>query len=391
MKIKVNFKNMIKLPDFHFTLLSTFTIIVTISFLLSGHIVDLKSQSHAYSSSSASASYYSESSIPDLFDKVKSSVVKISPSTTSANTSLAGSGFVYDKNGHIITNSHVAGTASTVIVTFNDGNQYDAIVKGKDPVNDIAVLKISDNNTQPLSPVYLGNSSDVRVGERVVAIGNPYGFVNTLTGGFISQVGRLLMEAGSEAPYPHPNMIQTDALINPGNSGGPLVDLHGQVIGMNTATINSELGGATGLGFAVPSNTLIREIPVLIEKGTYTHPWLGISAQTLTLDLNQKVGLYPHFKGVLVNSLVNNGPAEDAGVQGTNQLSYGDIITSLDGFSINNTHDLLSYIENNKSTGDKMTISVYRNNQTINLIATLGERPISVYTSPYITSQTPIF
>ena len=345
----------------------------------------------SYSNDAGNLTSYSESSIPDLFDRVKPSVVKISPSPTSAVASLSGSGFVFDKNGHIITNSHVAGTASSVVVTFIDGNQYDAIVIGKDPVNDIAVLKISNNITGFLLPVQFGNSSAVRVGERVFAVGNPYGFANSLTGGFISQLGRLLLESGSEAPYPHPDMIQTDALINPGNSGGPLVNLQGRVIGMNTATINSELGGATGLGFSIPSKTLLREIPVLIENGSYSQPWLGISAQTLNSDLGQEIGLSPNFKGVLVNSLVKEGPADKAGVQGENEFPQGDIITALDGFPISNIHELLSYIENSKFTGEKINISIYRNNQTHNLVATLGERPISVYTSPYISSQTPLF
>ena len=334
----------------------------------------------------------SESSIPDLFDKVKSSVVNISPSSTSENISETGTGWVYDKDGHIVTNSHVVAAASSVKVTFNDGNQYDATVVGKDPISDIAVVRISENYTaESLLPVEFGNSSTVRVGERVIAIGNPYGLSNTLTGGFISQTGRLILESESKIPYPHPNMIQTDALINPGNSGGPLFNLKGQVIGMNTATISSEQGGALGLSFSIPSKTLLREIPVLMENGTYLHPWLGFSAISLKEDLNREIGLSPNFKGVLVQSLVEDGPAEEAGVQGRNESLHGDIITALDGFPISNTEDLLSYIENNKSPGEKITISIHRNNQANNLIAILGERPISVYTSPYITSQTPLY
>jgi S1-C subfamily serine protease len=162
----------------------------------------------------------------------------------------------------------------------------------------------------------------------VIAIGNPYGFANTLTGGFISQVGRLLLESGSEAPYPHPNMIQTDAIINPGNSGGPLINLQGRVIGMNTATISSELGWATGLGFSIPSKTLLRETPVLIQNGSYSPPWLGISARTLTTDLNQEVGLNSTFRGVLVDSLVKNGPADMVGNR--DNALQGGIVTHED-------------------------------------------------------------
>jgi S1-C subfamily serine protease len=200
----------------------------------------------------------------------------------------------------MITNNHVVENTSSVTVTFIDDNQYDAVVIGKDIVNDIAVLKLPGNITETIIPVEFGNSSAVRIGERIFTMGNPYGFSNTLTGGFISQVGRLILESGTIAPFPHSNMIQTDALINPGNSGGPLVNLQGQVIGMITANIDSPHGGTTGLGFAIPSKTLLREVPVLIENGTYKHPWLGISAQTLNHDLNEELGLSPNFKGILV-------------------------------------------------------------------------------------------
>lgn len=365
--------------------------IITVSVFFSEDSVEAQQQSFERGNSGIIKSY-KEESIPDLFDKVKSSVVNISPSSSSENTSETGSGWVYDKNGHIVTNSHVIAAASSVKVSFNDGNQYDAIVVGKDPINDIAVVRISENyTTESLLPIEFGNSSTIRVGERVIAIGNPYGLSNTLTGGFISQTGRLILESESQVPYPHPNMIQTDALINPGNSGGPLFNLKGQVIGMNTATISSEQGGALGLSFSIPSKALLKEIPVLIENGTYKHPWLGISVISLNEDLNREIGLSSNFKGVLVHSLVEDGPADKVGVQGRNGSLQGDIIIALDGFPISNTEELLSYIENNKSPGEKITISTHRNNQTNNLTAILGERPISVYTSPYITSQTPLY
>ena len=386
-----NVRNTRKLTIVFFTLLLTCTIIVLASSLWPDHIAEAQRQSSTNRTGNVSSSLSSDSSIPDLFDKLKVSVVEVSPTSKSANDSLSGSGFVYDKSGYILTNSHVAGTASSVIVSFIDGNQYSATVQGKDPVNDIAVLKIPENHTQSLIPVQFGNSSALRVGERVFAVGNPYGFADTLTGGFISQVGRLLLESGSQAPYPHPDMIQTDAVINPGNSGGPLVNLQGHVIGMNTATFNSQLGGATGLGFAVPSKTLLREVPVIIKNGSYPHPWLGLSGTSLTFDLNRELGLAPNFRGLLVDSLVKEGPADKAGLQGKHQLLYGDIIIALDGTPIRNTTDLLSYIENNKSPGEGINISIYRNNHTSNLTAILGQRPISLYTSPYITSQTPLF
>ncbi len=303
---------------------------------------------------------------------------------------MTGSGFVYDKNGDILTNSHVVGTATSVIVTFIDGNQSSAMVVGRDPVNDIAVVKIQGNHTQSVVPVQFGNSSAVRVGEPVFAVGDPFGFSDTLTGGLISQVGRLLLESGTEAPYPHPDMIQTDALINPGNSGGPLFNSQGRVIGVNSATFSSELG-AGGFGFAVPSKTLLREAPVIIKNGSYPHPWLGISGRSLDLELNRELGLGPNFRGVLVDSLVHGGPADKAGVKGIHQSIHGDIITALDGIPIKNAPGLLSYIENNKSPGERIHITIYRNNHTSNLIVILGQRPTSLYTSPNISSQTPLF
>jgi S1-C subfamily serine protease len=389
-EFEFNYEVTWKWSSIFFILLLTITWTITILISLSGSSVDAQ-QSSDKDSSGLELSF-TEESIPDLFDNVKSSVVNISPSSSSENTSETGSGLVYDLNGHIVTNSHVVAASSSVKVTFNDGNRYEAIVVGNDPINDIAVLRISEDYTaEDLLPVEFGNSSTIRVGERVIAIGNPYGLSNTLTGGFISQTGRLILESESQVPYPHPNMIQTDTLINPGNSGGPLFNLKGQVIGMNTATISSEHGGPLGLSFAIPSRALLKEVPVLIENGTYHHPWLGISAISLNEDLNREIGLESNFKGVMVQSLVENGPADKVGVQGRNGSIQGDIITALDGFPISNTEELLSYIDNNKSPGEIITISILRDNLTNKLTTILGERPISVYTSPYITSQTPLY
>jgi S1-C subfamily serine protease len=338
------------------------------------------------SSSPPSYSLQQLLSLPsEIFDRVKSSVVQITPipSSEGQNASLLGSGFVYDKEGHILTNDHVVRNAASVVVTLVDGNQYNSNVIGKDPINDIAVLRVAENLTGPLKPVEFGNSSNVRVGDRVFAIGNPYGLTDTLTGGFVSQVGRLLPEVGNV--FPLPDMVQTDAIINPGNSGRILVNMQGQVIGMNTATINSQLGGSTGLGFAIPSKTLLREVPLIIKKAAYPHPWLGLSAITLTSDLDA-AGLKPNFKGVLVNSLVKDGPANKAGIHGRTideflQVHGGDIITALDHIPINDTGDFISYIENHKSVGEKIIITVYRNDHAIDLTAVLGQRPLTSITS----------
>jgi S1-C subfamily serine protease len=205
-----------------------------------------------------------------------------------------------------------------------------------------------------------------------------------LTGGFVSQVGRLLPEIGN--PFPLPNMIQTDAVINPGNSDGILVNVQGQIIGMNTATFKSQLGGSTGLEFAIPSKTLLREVPDIIKKGIYPHPWLGLSPITLTSDLNEEFGLKPNFKGVLVNSLTKYGPANKAGIHGRCtdeflQVHGGDIITALDHIPVNDTGDFISYIENHKSVGEKIIITVYRNGHAMDLTAVLGQRPVVSSTS----------
>ena len=232
-----------------------------------------------------------------IFRQVEGSVVQITrsvpaPSLSSQQTengTALGSGFISDKIGHIITNNHVVGNAKLVDVTFIDGNRYTANVTGTDPYSDIAVLKIienKNNNTfqqqlQKLRPLVLGNSSDVEVGDRVVAIGNPYGLDGTMTTGIVSQLGRLV--PSPNPGFSIPDIIQTDAAVNPGNSGGPLLNMQGHVIGINFAALQ---GG--GLGFAIPSNLINKVVPMLIEKGNYIHPYLGFDGTTLTSDLGSK-------------------------------------------------------------------------------------------------------
>jgi S1-C subfamily serine protease len=192
---------------------------------------------------------------------------------TGRSTAL-GSGFVYDNQGHIITNYHVVDAATKADVTFTDGNTYSAKVIGKDPNSDLAVLQITDNfSEEKVVPLPMANSSNVRTAEQVIAIGNPFGLSGTITTGIVSQQERLL--PNPDTGFSIPNTIQTDAAINPGNSGGPLLNIKGEVIGMNTA-IFSQTGGYSGIGFAIPSNTIAREVPSLIKDGSYVHPWLGI-------------------------------------------------------------------------------------------------------------------
>jgi S1-C subfamily serine protease len=316
-----------------------------------------------------------------IFNQVKNSIVQItskvpspSPSTSpdpsnpnnQQNATALGSGFVYDNKGHIITNYHVVSNSKIVDVTFNDGNRYTASVIGKDPSRDLAVLKIIENLTKPLSPLVITNSSSLSVGDQVIAIGNPYGLDNTMTTGIISQTGRLLSESSS---FSIPDVIQTDAPINPGNSGGPLLNIKGQVIGINTAGISN------GVGFAISSNTIIKETPILIEKGNITHPQLGLLAGTLTSDLtSQFKNLSKTFRGVYVVSIVKNGTADKAGLRGVTVDYYGqkhggDIITAIDKQNVTKIDQLVTYIDQHVKFGDTITLTVYRDGHYLDLKA----------------------
>src|SRR5215217_7965914 len=359
--------------------------------LISQHPVMAQQQEQQQNSTvidMASAKKDDESSLSlnSIFKQVENSVVQITrkvppisilPTPEPENATALGSGFVYDNKGRIITNNHVVGDAKIVDITLVDRNRYTANVIGTDIFSDIAVLEIVENLTQrspPLNPLIIGNSSELEVGEQVIAIGNPFGLAGTMTTGIISQIGRLLPDP--QTGFSIPNAIQTDTIINPGNSGGPLLNMNGQVIGMNTAGLFG-----SGIGFAIPSNAITRIVPTLIEKGNYTHPWLGLSAATLTSDLAESVeGLETNFKGVLVDSIVKNGPADKVGVNGSITDQYGkkhggDIITAIDGRIVNQNEDLISYIAENKKVGDKITLTIYRNGQFLDLEMTLQERP----------------
>src|SRR5919205_3593155 len=319
-------------------------------------------------SPSTSTSTYSTSSLPDVFQKVENSVVQITSTTSNPNeiiiengvpqsgrSAALGSGFVYDKQGHIVTNNHVINGARRADVTFTDGNTYSANVVGKDPNSDIAVLQITDNfSEEKVVPLPLANSSAVRPGEQVIAIGNPFGLSGTITTGIVSAKGRLLPDP--DTGFSIPNMIQTDAAINPGNSGGPLLNNKGEVIGMNTA-IFSSTGSYSGVGFAIPSNTIAKEVPVIIKNGSYAHPWLGISGGKITPDLIRAMGLPANYKGVIVASVQSGSPADMAGLKGLTQDNgensgssgappqIGDIITAVDGHPVRQIDDIINYIE----------------------------------------------
>jgi S1-C subfamily serine protease len=334
-------------------------------------------------------------SLTAIFKQVENSVVQITSRVSNPNMQIIingsplegkstrlGSGFVYDRQGHIITNNHVVGNAKTVDVTFVEGNSYTAKVIGTDPFSDIAVIQITDDfSAENVLPLIIANSSSLQVGQQIVAIGNPFGLSDTMTTGIVSQMGRLLPNPGTG--FSTPNTIQTDAAINPGNSGGPLLNMQGQVVGINTA-ISSATGGFSGIGFAIPSNTIIREVEGLIKNGCYGHPWLGIAGGVITPDIAHSAGLPRNYKGVMVSSVQSGGPAEKAGLQGLTQndvsnTQLGDIITGIDGHPLRSMDDLINYIDVHKSVGDNVMLTVNRHDQIQRVNLVLQARPLSIY------------
>jgi S1-C subfamily serine protease len=312
----------------------------------------------------------------------------INSNPSKSQSTILGSGFVYDKEGHIVTNSHVLDESKTVDITFVDGNTYTASVIGNDPSSDISVLEITDSSfllssgeNSAVDPLVMGNSSNLQVGQQTIAIGNPFGLSDTMTTGIVSQIGRLL--PNPDTGFSIPNGIQTDAAINPGNSGGPLLNMQGQVVGMNTAIL-SGTGGFSGLGFAIPSNIIIRIVPTLIQKGSYDHPWLGISGGSMTADVAQSAGLPVNYKGVVVSSIQSGSPADKAGLKGTTRdiigpnTHIGDIITAIDGRTVKRIDDIINYIEMHKSVGSNVKLTINRNGQTKDLNAVLQARPSSI-------------
>jgi len=331
-------------------------------------------------------------SFSKIFKDVQGSVVQITRenklptgSPGDENVTSLGSGFVFDKEGRIITNHHVVDDSKNVDVTFIDGNRYVASVVGSDPFDDVAVIKINQNISEKLHPLILGNSSSVEVGDQVIAIGNPYGLAGSMSLGIVSQKGRLISTGGSA--FSIPSVIQTDALINPGNSGGPLLNINEEVIGMNTAGVLSDSGAFSGIGLSVPSNTISKIVPVLISKGNYTHPWLGVSASTLTSKLTENFkNLSRDFKGVYVDSITKDGPADKAGLRGSTTDQYGDkhgtdIITAIDNRNVTYMEDLVSYMDEHKKPGEKLDLTVLRNQSYLDIGVLLGDRSNSTNTN----------
>ncbi|RZN34777.1 MAG: PDZ domain-containing protein [Methanophagales archaeon ANME-1-THS] len=314
-----------------------------------------------------------------IYDLSKDSVVLITAKQQQTFGGLvpvsSGSGFVYDQEGHIVTNNHVVEDADAIEVTFPDGTIAQAVLVGTDPYSDLAVIRV-DSPSELLYPLPLGRSSDLLVGESVMAIGNPFGLSNSMSLGIVSQLGRDLDAPGN---YKIVDVIQVDAAINPGNSGGPLMNMHGEVVGVNTAIIQ----GSVGVGFAIPSDTVSREVTQLIQTGRYLHPWIGISSVDLDPDIAGAMGL-SFTKGTLVVDVVAGSPAEVAGIKaGTRPVTIsgrtfrigGDIIVGVDGITVRKLTDMIVYIERTKKPGDTVTFTIIRASEPLNVDLTLGVRP----------------
>jgi S1-C subfamily serine protease len=289
-----------------------------------------------------------------------------------------GSGFIIDRQGYIVTNNHVVENAQKITVSLPDQTAVDARVVGTDPATDLAVLQI-DVPADKLQTVELGTSTNLRVGQKAIAIGNPFGLDRTLTTGVISSLGRPLTTDNNRTIY---DVIQTDAAINPGNSGGPLLDSNGKVIGVNSA-IYSPSGGSVGVGFAIPADTVRRVTSAIIEKGYYAHPWLGISALSISADLARYLSL-PVEQGVLIVQLTSGQPAEKAGLRGGSRRvqigSYvvpvgGDIITAIDGNKVLSMEDVVKYLETKTKVGQVVSVSIIRDGKEQTVQVTLGEQP----------------
>ncbi len=312
-----------------------------------------------------------------IYNNTRNSVVLIVVSGPGGDAQ--GSGFVYDMEGRIITNNHVVEDTDEIQVTFLDGTIVEATLVGTDPYSDMAVIDV-DVPASLLSPVEFAPSSELLVGEQVIALGNPFGLENTMTAGIVSATGRQMDAPGRYAII---DVIQTDAAINPGNSGGPLLNSEGKVVGMNTAIL-SETQQFSGIGFAIPSDTILREAPLIIAEGRFDHAYLGITGTDLLPEIKELMGFDDAIKGALVTDLTNGGPADIAGLRGGNRevnldgfvVSIGgDVIIGVEGKAVRSFYDLVVILERNYRPGDLVTLTVIRNNAVIEIELELGVRP----------------
>jgi serine protease Do len=297
--------------------------------------------------------------------------------------SALGSGFVWDQQGHIVTNNHVVSGADKIQVTFSDGTTVPATLVGADPDSDLAVIKV-DVSADKLHPVKMADSKSIQVGQLAIAIGNPFGLEGSMSTGIISALGRSLPADETAAQsYTIPDIIQTDAPINPGNSGGILIDVNGQVLGV-TSAIESPVRANAGVGFAIPSAIVNNVVPALIKDGKYVHSWLGISGTSLTPDLAKAMNLDIAQRGALVEEVMPNSPAEKAGLRGSNQQTTidgqpvnvgGDVITAIDNQQVLQMDDLIAYLAGSTKVDQKVTLTLLRDGKQQNVDVTLAARP----------------
>lgn len=320
--------------------------------------------------------------VVDLYERINPSVVNITiyGEDNGQVTALGqGSGFIYDTDGYIITNAHVVHGASQVEVIFSDGLTRQAKVIGEDLHSDLAVVKVE--LPQGVGPLPLGDMSTLAVGQTVVAIGNPFGYSGTLTRGIISALGRTIPAL---TVFSIPQAIQTDAAINPGNSGGPLLNLNGQVIGVNAQIETGGTGRSNlGVGFAIPVSIIQRVIPSLIQNGEYIWPWLGVAGSDVSPLLVKAMDL-PVERGAYLGQVVDGGPASKAGLQGASQTVTidgrqidvgGDVITAIDGQPVSTFDDILVYIAMQTTPGQTVTLTIWRDGGYQDVAVTLEPRP----------------
>ncbi len=281
-----------------------------------------------------------------------------------------GTGFVYDDEGHIVTNNHVVADADKIVVYFYNGMWADAEVVATDPQADLAVIKVTPPEGIELRPLPLAEPNSIKPGYWVVALGSPFGLENTMTLGIVSALSRGLPVGPAEGParYTLPDVIQTDAAINPGNSGGPLLNLEGQVVGVNFA-INSPVRANSGVGFAIPVSVVRRVVPALIEEGAYHYAYLGIAGRTVDADVAEQEDLPENLLGAFVAQVAPDGPADKGGVKA------GDVIVAIDGMPVRQFEDLVSYLVTQAEPGQEVTLTVVRDGKKLDLDVKLGERP----------------
>jgi len=319
-----------------------------------------------------------------VYEKVADGVVNVTSTAIQMDfffnafpTQGSGSGSIIDTKGHILTNHHVVADAQKLEVTLADGSKWPAKLVGSDPDSDLAVIKI-DAPKEKLKVVPMGDSKNLRIGQKVLAIGNPFGLQRTLTTGIVSSLGRTIR---SDVGTLIEDVIQTDAAINPGNSGGPLLNSDGEIVGINSAII-SPSGGSVGIGFAIPVNTARRVVPELLSKGYVTYPYIGATIQSLIPEMAKYLKLKIE-RGAMISEVVKGGPADKSGLKGGNQkvqvgnmivLMGGDIVVKADQKEVKTNDELIHYIRE-KKPGDTVLLKVFRKDSLIDVKVTLGERP----------------